>query len=943
MKKRYKYILIIIFAWFQYAGYGQNHYTINAKLDVENKTLKIQQLMVFHNRSKDTLNQLYLNDWAYAYANRDTPLAKRFAEEFNRGLHLTKDKDRGNTDLIAISDNNYDYIEWSRLKRQSDIVKLQLNYPVYPGQKYALNVSYEVQLPSDRFTRYGVDDQGNYSLRYWYLSFPVYKEGDWKLHSNKDLDDMYMLGSDYKINLEYPSNLSLVTELETISKSELDGKKFTTLIGYKRTDIKLFLKKNNDFVEYETDKFSLITNMDDKKLSALSKSLIVDRISYFMDERLGSFPHQKLLVSEIDYRKNPVYGLNQLPSFFRPFPDDFQFEITLLKAVTNNYLEKTMLLDPREEQWVTNALQTYLMMEYIEEFYPDMKLAGNLSNFWGIRRYEFAKMQFNEQYPFFFMMMARKNLDQPLSSPLDSLIRFNEKIANKYKAGVGFKYLESYLNADIIKNSVKNFYNEYKLKDISQQDFEKELRAASPKDISWFFDDFVSTRSKVDYKIKKVKKFGDSLKVTIKNKTKKNFPVTLFSLQKDSVISKIWLEGIQDQKTITIPSNDADKLVLNYDKVIPEFNQRDNWKSVNGFTFYNRPFQFRFFKDAENPHYNQIFFVPIATFNVYDGFTPGLRFYNKAIINKPFVYDIKPSWAFKEKALVGSGSISLTDNFEDDGLYFARYSLGGATFHFAPNSRYISITPAVSFGFRTKDFRSNKRNLFTLRHVIIQRSRDDGTPVDTEPDYSVFNARYTISNPGAINFFSWRNDLQISNNFSKFSAEIEYRKLFRNNRQFNLRLFAGKFIYNDTESTDFFSFGLSRPNDYLFDYSFLGRSEDDGLVSQQFILGEGGFKSKLDDRFSNDLMLTANTSYSIWRYIEAYADFGVIKNDGEPFKALYDSGIRLNLVEDYFELYFPLYSSRGWEPGLPNYGEQIRFTVTLSPKTLINLFTRKWF
>jgi hypothetical protein len=144
---------------------------------------------------------------------------------------------------------------------------------------------------------------------------------------------------------------------------------------------------------------------------------------------------------------------------------------------------------------------------------------------------------------------------------------------------------------------------------------------------------------------------------------------------------------------------------------------------------------------------------------------------------------------------------------------------------------------------------------------------------------------------------------------------------------------------------DFFSFALDRPTDYLFDYDYLGRSEDTGIYSQQIIIAEGGFKSILDERyrFSNDWIATANTSFNLWRWIELYGDAGFVKNRGLVGKFVYDSGVRLNLVTDYFELYFPVYSNNGWEVGRPNYGEKIRFIITVSPKTLIGLFTRKWF
>ena len=71
------------------------------------------------------------------------------------------------------------------------------------------------------------------------------------------------------------------------------------------------------------------------------------------------------------------------------------------------------------------------------------------------------------------------------------------------------------------------------------------------------------------------------------------------------------------------------RLVLNYDQTIPEFNQRDNWKSLGGFLSSNKKLKFQFFKDSENPYYNQVFFMPVVNYNLYDGLTPGMRFTNK--------------------------------------------------------------------------------------------------------------------------------------------------------------------------------------------------------------------------------------------------------------------------------------------------------------------------
>ncbi|MBT8185230.1 MAG: metalloprotease, partial [Eudoraea sp.] len=434
-----------------------------------------------------------------------------------------------------------------------------------------------------------------------------------------------------------------------------------------------------------------------------------------------------------------------------------------------------------------------------------------------------------------------------------------------------------------------------------------------------------------------------SLSVILKNKTGTNVPISLFGINGDSVVSKYWFRDIPTEKTVTIPLNTEERLVLNYDQKIPEFNQRDNWKTLRGFFSSNKKLKFQFFKDSEDPYYNQIFYMPVASFNVYDGITPGLRFTNKTLLERPFIFDFAPSYALKEKSFVGFGKFNYRKYHRKSGMYVTNYALRGSTFHFQTNSRYSTLTPSIGFGWRGDNLISNKRQSLVLRHVNVFRTIDPSLDeLETDPDYSVFNVRYNSYNPGIINYFNWFADAQYSGDFSKLVFNLEYRQLFENNRQLNLRFFAGKFLRNETDS-DFFSFALDRPTDYLFDYNYLGRSEDTGIVSQQIVIAEGGFKSKLENPFANDWMATSNASFNIWRWIEIYGDVGLMKSRNQPARFVYDSGIRLNLVTDYFELYFPLYSSNGWEIGQPNYDEKIRFIVTLSPKTLIGLFTRKWF
>ncbi|MCL6273248.1 metalloprotease [Muricauda sp. 2012CJ35-5] len=922
---------------------GQHTNEITATLDNETKELEIRQKFTYVNDSDEGLSVLYFNDWIHAYSNKKTALAKRFGEEFKRSLHLAKDRERGYTNLLSIVDEQYSGLGWKRVDNR-DIIRVELSEILKPGQSIQLFFTYTVRLPNTKFTAYGFNPNGEFHLKDWYLTPAVYDNG-WKLYDNIDLDDHFTDPTDTSINLTFPENLFLASNYVDTGLTNFPGGQFVRLTGNNRKNCEIILDKTKRFTKHMLNNLTITTDLGSNKYDEISQSISINKIAGFLTKNLGSYPHPNLLVSELDYSKNPLYGISQLPSFIRPYEEKFQFEMTFLKTAIHEFLKETIYLDPRADRWVCDAIGNYLMIKYVEDHYPNQKLAGKLSRLWGFKSFNLAKMEFNEQYGLLSMLAARKNIDQALDTPNDSLIKFNQKIANAYKSGLGMSYLAEYLGGQEIDSSIISFYKKHRLNQfVKASDFQKEIQRYAKKDVNWFFDEYVSTRKKIDFKIKKVEKSDDSLTFVIKNKRGTNVPISLYGLNKDSVISKYWFTGIDTSRTFTIPRNGEDRLVLNYDKKIPEFNQRDNWKTLNGFFSSNKKIKFQFFKDTEDPYYHQIFYVPIANFNVYDGVTPGLRIYNKTFLERPFQYDIAPTYSFNEKTIVGKAGFRYRKYHGKSGLYVSNYAFAGSTSHFQVNSRYTTITPSVAFGWRPDNLRSNRRQSLLLRYRSVFRNIDESIAdqLDTEPDYGVLNLRFFDVDNDIINYTSWFLDAQHSSDFSKLAFELEYRTLFESNRQFNFRLYAGKFLRNRTDS-DFFSFALDRPTDYMFDLNYLGRSEDSGIYSQQIIIAEGGFKSQLENPFANDWIVTTNASTNIWRWIEAYGDLGLMRNKGEDPRFVYDSGIRLNLVTDYFELYFPVYSNRGWEIADNDYGERIRFIVTISPKTLIGLFTRKWF
>ncbi|WP_242206225.1 gluzincin family metallopeptidase [Aestuariivivens insulae] len=943
---KYYFLRTLLIFLLPILAFGQNKIDLKAKFDIENRQISITQTITYTNTTRDTLKTIYLNDWNNSYATKKTALATRIADEYIKDFHLAKNEERGFSVITSIKQNN-ESLNFEQLKNQIDVIKVSLKTPLSPQASYTIDLQYLVKIPSDKFTSYGITPDGDLNLKYWYITPAIY-DGEWQYFSNKNLDDLYIPKSDLDIEIEFPKAYYLTSELNIDNILETSTKnRIVKLSGKNRINTKLYLNKSLTFSTIESNGISVVSSIDDEGLEFIDKALLTEKVIDFITKNLGEYPHERLVVSEIDFTKDPIYGLNFLPKFIKPYPNHFQYELRLLKIALHNYLDNTLLINPRKDQWLFDAIQIFYLIKYVDDRYPNMKFLGSISGFWGVRSFHAADMKFNEKYTFGHMVMARTNKDQPLTMAKDSLLKFNKNIASKYKAGIGLKYLDDFINSNIVEESLTTFLTETKLQTTTTKAFETFLKSRTSKDIDWFFTDYLKTRKKIDFKIKNVKKSKDSITLTIKNKRHNSMPVSLYALNNDSIISKTWVEHINDSKTITIPRQEANKLVLNYERTIPEINLRDNWKSLKGFFFNNKPLQFRLIKDVEDPHYNQVFLMPLAEFNnIYDGITLGMRFYNTALLRKRFNYKIAPKYSFTSKSFTGAAAISMEHNFENNNLYLLNYGIRAGYTSYAEDLFVRQVIPSVKLLFRQdNDFRSNKRQALIFRYVDINRDKDPTNVLSTsEPNYSIFNTRYIHSNDNLIHFNKWYVDFQVAKKFTKIAFNYEYRRLFESNRQLNLRLYGGTFLENNTDTNSkYFSFALDRPTDYLFDYAYLGRSEETGIFSQQYIDAEGGFKSKLQTPYANQWITTLNASTTLWNYILLYGDIGLVKNKGFNPKFVYDSGIRVNLVTDYFEVYFPIYSNLGWEIGQPNYDQKIRFKFTVDPQVLLGLFRRRWF
>ena len=941
----------------------ENEYFIDAKFNADNRTIEIYQTIDFTNTTSNNLNYIILNDWAHSYSNPSTPLGKRLSEDFTLNFQRSTKNQRGLTTISSVQSKST-ILSYNRLEDNVDLIKVNLANVLKPNEKITITIDYKIKIPISDFTGYGIDKNGNINLSEWFITLAKIIDDNWLIESNLDLNDISLDPSFYKFKITFPSKFELISDFEIDTINNSDTYNILTSKKEKRIYNPIIISKNRYFEIFKINNNTVITDIDnisnkktdslifkvisyvDKKTGnkILSRPSAKDSVNFkfilnktinYVERKLGSYPINNIVLSKFDQNKDPIYGLNNIPEFLNPFERSFIQEFSVLKRIISTYLNNLYPIHKRKNYWQIKGIEVFLLIDYIENYYPELNLIGKFSKLSIIKNREYSKFKFNDQYRLFDNIISSRNISQSIDYPLDSLTMINHKVINPYKSGLALKMLDDYLGNKNVMKSIYEFSINNKLIS-SNRTFIDLLYDNNKGKISWF-KDYLNYNNSIDFSIKKVGSKENNHKFLIKNNSLISLPLKITLKDQNNKTENKWLNKFKNDTILNVNSNS--KIIINSEKYFSEFNFSNNYSSTSKM---KKKTKFVLFRDFDNNLNNQVYYIPIFDYNLYDGLMPGVSFSNSTPIKRPFTYKIEPSYSTKQKEFLGNMNLKYTDynTNKNNSLYSINYFLGASTFHYKDDLSYNTFFPSVVLAFRDKDLRSNYRQILSMRYISVFREENSNSV--EYPNYNILNFKYITANSSVEKAFNFKTDIQINKDFIKSSVTFNFRNYYKTNRQYNVRFFAGKFLKNNTKD-DYFSFSSFRARDYLFSTNLLGRSENSGFYSQQYIGSEGGFKSKINYEYANDFIISLNSGITVWQWIEGYSGIAAIKNLNEDLIFQYESGIRLNLFTDYFELYFPVYSSLGNELNQTNYLTKIRFKISLDPDTLSSLFTRRWF
>ncbi|QBO58602.1 aminopeptidase [Chryseobacterium salivictor] len=938
--KRYSSALVFLLV---YVGISAQQDTISiaAKITENSNLISVNQEIIYYNNTILPLKKIKLLNWISAYKNRNTPLLSRTIQDRKNEMYFAKPQELGDTTELQIKIGSSD---WAYISGDDENIFFPLSQELKPGERVKIALKYNLHVPDEKFTGYGIGDE-KFSLKYFFIVPDYFEDENQKPKYYLNIEENQSPGNYWNIKFELPESYFAKSNLVQLQPNSFEGK----------------LNKDPEFIISKEKTDQIITQVDGEKIEIgfgyfLTKTekqnleFYLPLQLHFIKNKTGKLP-SKIFISEKFKKDEDFTGIDDLKFWkfhYKLFKDTEQTDLNYFSILSKAIIQRTVVFDKSLDHWLMNGLKTYLEIQYIDRYYKNRKLLGDLPNelkFFGmqpLKLMRISKLELSERYGLAYQYIVAQNLDQKISEPFDKLSNFNAATISHFETGSLFSFIAEKMGQENFDDFLKNYLTQYSGKPVDQKVFLDELSLASGYS-SDFLERFIQQKNRVNFNLKRFTKTGDNFQVKVAKNTRQTIPFKIETEEKSGKKETYWFDTEDSKETVTynIPQSNAEKIIINDGYIFPEKNFRDNYLYTEGFFSNRKRIKLKVFKDIPNPEYNEIYVNPRLSFNVYDKILFGLNFKNASLFERKFQYSLTPFFSSGTGQLAGSGSVAYSFQPADSFYRSLDFGISASHFHYDYDLTYQKIAGFIGINF-AKDPRSDVRRNIGFTYNYLEKDLNPNNTNQTEyGKYNLWNLGYGYSDRSLIHEKSYNANFQWMEDFQKISSEFSYRWEFAKDKKISMRFFGGYFISNHTKN-NLFDYGISRVSNYAFSYGLLGQSATSGLFAQQLIIAEGGFKSYLGTT-ANKWITSVNVDSHVWRWFNVYADAGVYKNKNHGAEFIWDSGVKVKVIPDFLEVYFPVQSSLGFEPGFKDYGQRIRFTLVLNFNAITSYFRRGWF
>ena len=958
---------------------------IHATLDDERHILHAHITTIYVNNSPDTLGKIYIHLWPNAWSGNETAFARELLGIGKTDFHFAARHERGYIDSLAFTLNGRPAV-WGYHPRHVDIAILYPDAPVLPGDTISWSTPFRLKFPHSRFCRLGHNGQA-YHATQWYPKPAVYDRHGWHPMPYLSYSEFYSEFGNVDVFLTLPRNYVVASTGEVMNLSEqlwLDELASQTAgatpdqlparYEFPPSDpqlktVHLRQERVHDFAWVADKRFyvaksrvrlpgngSMVDSWAfffDNARHWLKVPAYINEALYFFSHHLGHYSWPSKSAAQVG---NSGGAKMEYPAFtiLGNVGSDFEMERLVVHETGHNWFYGMLASNERQFPWMDEGFTQFYEKKYLAAKYPDHRLLGQLSSTLAAEYFNLAQFPYRDYYRLWYLFKARRNLDQPIATPAPEFTMINYFGMAYYKAALALYYLEQYLGEAVFEAAMMQYFESWAFRHPYPEDVQAIFESVSGEDLSWFFHELIQTNGKIDYAFRKLSvdddTRDDAWQIWVVNAGDLAVPFPVSGIKGGEVVSTQWYEGFHGRRQLAFPAGDYDALVIDAGGVMPEICRRNN--TIRPRTLFPRrgPLELQPLGSLEDPEKTQLFFAPVLGRNHYNGFMPGIAFYNSFFPYRATQWMVMPMYATANDGLTGIAFLEhsifpaqgMVHSWKG-GLNLRRFGLSTR-----PSNWYFNrLQTRLDASLRKPHARSSLERSFWLRNIwvirdfyAIQNQQEQSRRIN----YYVNELGYSHANTRVLNPWSAGIRLQQGRGFARLMAETKLGMHYPGtSRGVDIRLFAGSFLIQPEAGTAldyrFRLGGLRGRQDFLFDHNFLGRNEPIGtLWGNQLWETDGGLKFPTSVGQTWDWLLAVNLKADVGRLpVKLYFDVGTYAGAATAFSGSqrfpWVLGVQLVPFKDLLEINFPIKASSDLEQvaafTMDSYWERVTFSLYL--------------
>ncbi len=486
-------------------------YDIQARLVPESQTIQGRETLVWRNDSEAPVEELRFHLYMNAFKNNRTTFMKE-SRGSSRGFRVDKEN-WGYIDVSTIGiKDGADLTPTMEFIQPDDgnpddqtVMKVVLPAPLKPGESVALAVAFTVKLPKV-FARAGF--AGDFFMAgQWFPKIGVLWKGAWNCHQYHAQSEFFADFGTYRVEITVPERFVVgATGMRVEERKNADASR--TYV-YAQGDIHDFAwTACPDFVE-SRERFRLAEPaVDTEMIFLVHKQHLRQRDRYvralrqgleFYSRSYGPYPYPTITLVDPAPGATGAGGM-EYPTLFTAGTHRFMPagvlmpEMVTIHEFGHNYWYGLVGSNEFEEAWLDEGINTYSEIKAMARFYGP---GGSLLRLGPIRVDDLSYQRLT--------VIGSGRFDPILKSSWD-FVGGGSYAANVYaKAGLMLLTLERYLGEETMGRVMRAYYEAWKFRHPTSEDFIRTAETVSGRDLKGFFDQVLRSPDKLDYAVSSVR------------------------------------------------------------------------------------------------------------------------------------------------------------------------------------------------------------------------------------------------------------------------------------------------------------------------------------------------------------------------------------------------------------------------------------------------------